>query len=83
MPDEQLCVVVMARREVRKQLSREIDHLVLRERHDALHDLGCSRSRLVQLLARQEQPGDDARRVRVQASVLPYRELSGHSWAEN
>ena len=59
-------VIVMATAEVAEQASGQLLDIVFGEVHDAVDDLAGPRVRMLQLLAWQEEPRDDAGRIGAQ-----------------
>ena len=74
MPPQELLVIAVATAEVADQARSQSLGLVLRQAHDAPDDLAGSRMGSLKLLARQEEPRDDARRIGVQLSVNAVRD---------
>jgi hypothetical protein len=77
MPLQQRLIVVMPTIEVAEQARSQPLDLVFRQVHDAVNDLSGPRMANVQLLARQEEPRDDAGRIGVQSGLNAVRDHSG------
>ena len=74
MPLQERFVILVATAEVAQQAGGQQLDLVVREVHDAVDDLAGPRVRMLQLLAWQEEPRDDAGRIGAQPGLHAVRD---------